>query len=111
MTHTKKTIQPPYLKAGERADDLIWELEDDSIKAIVCSRGGYGAIHLLERIPFEYYQQHPKWIVGHGDITILRNLLFGTFSSIKYDLQYGSVEPCEVNIATQKLMKENDDFA
>ena len=43
--------------------------------------------------------------------TILRNLLFGTFSSIKYDLQYGSVEPCEVNIATQKLMKENDDFA
>jgi muramoyltetrapeptide carboxypeptidase LdcA involved in peptidoglycan recycling len=33
--------------ADERAADLMWALEDDSIKAIVCSRGGYGTIHLL----------------------------------------------------------------
>ena len=57
--------------ADERAADVIWALEDDSIKAIVCSRGGYGSIHLLERIPLEYYQQHPKWIIGHGDISFL----------------------------------------
>ena len=57
--------------ANERAADLIWALEDDSIKAVVCSRGGYGSIHLLNRIPTECYQQHPKWIIGHGDITIL----------------------------------------
>ena len=57
--------------ADERAADVIWALEDDSIKAIVCSRGGYGTIHLLNRVPPEYYQQHPKWIVGHGDISIL----------------------------------------
>ena len=127
MTQGKKTIQPPYLKPGdkvalvspaywvpqeaillaaeiiaswglqpvlgphtnnlnvnayagtadERAADLIWALEDDSIKAIVCSRGGYGSIHLLERIPLEYYQRHPKWIVGHGDITILLYAIAG----------------------------------
>ena len=57
--------------ADERAADLLWALEDDSIKAIVCSRGGYGSIHLLNRIPIEYYQQHPKWLIGHGDITML----------------------------------------
>lgn len=57
--------------ADERAEDLIWALEDDSIKAILCSRGGYGTIHLLNRIPLEYYQQHPKWIIGHGDISVL----------------------------------------
>lgn len=57
--------------ANERAADLIWALEDDSIKAVVCSRGGYGSIHLLNRIATECYQQHPKWIIGHGDITIL----------------------------------------
>ena len=57
--------------ADERADDLLWALEDDTIKAVVCSRGGYGSIHLLNRIPQELFQQHPKWIVGHGDITIL----------------------------------------
>lgn len=37
--------------ADERAADLLWALEDDSIKAILCSRGGYGSIHLLNRIP------------------------------------------------------------
>ena len=57
--------------ADERATDLLWALEDDTIKAIICSRGGYGSIHLLNRIPQEYYHQHPKWIIGHGDITIL----------------------------------------
>ena len=57
--------------ADERAEDLIWALEDDTIKAIVCSRGGYGTLHLLNRIPVEYYQQHPKWIIGHGDISVL----------------------------------------
>ena len=57
--------------ADERAADLLWALEDDTIKAVICSRGGYGSIHLLNRIPVECYQQQPKWLVGHGDITML----------------------------------------
>jgi muramoyltetrapeptide carboxypeptidase len=57
--------------AEERAADLLWALEDDSIKAIFCSRGGYGSIHLLDRIPLEDYRKHPKWLMGHGDITTL----------------------------------------
>lgn len=63
--------------ADERAADLLWALEDDSIKAIMCSRGGYGSIHLLNRIPLECYQQHPKWIIGHGDVTILLYTIVG----------------------------------
>lgn len=57
--------------ADERAADMLWALEDDSVKAIVCSRGGYGSIHLLNRIPMECFLQHPKWLLGHGDITTL----------------------------------------
>ena len=57
--------------ADERAADIIWALEDDSIKAIICTRGGYGSIHLLNRIPLKLYQKHPKWLIGHGDITTL----------------------------------------
>jgi muramoyltetrapeptide carboxypeptidase len=63
--------------ADERAADLLWALEDDTIKAIVSSRGGYGAIHLLNRIPQERYQQHPKWFIGHGDITTLLYTIVG----------------------------------
>ena len=57
--------------ADERAADLTWALEDDSIKAIVCSRGGYGSIHLLNRVALDLFKQHPKWLIGHGDITML----------------------------------------
>ena len=57
--------------ADERAADLLWALEDDTIKAIFCSRGGYGSMHLLNRIPMEIFRQHPKWLIGHGDITML----------------------------------------
>ena len=57
--------------ADERAADMLWALEDNSVKAIVCSRGGYGSIHLLNRIPMECFLQHPKWLLGHGDITTL----------------------------------------
>lgn len=57
--------------ADERAADLRWAFEDESIKAVVCSRGGYGSIHLLNRLALELYHQHPKWLIGHGDITVL----------------------------------------
>ena len=63
--------------ADERAADLLWALEDDTIKAVVCSRGGYGTIHLLNRIPQECFQQHPKWFIGHGDITTLLYAIVG----------------------------------
>ena len=64
--------------ADERAADLLWALEDDSVKAIICTRGGYGTIHLLNRIPTESYRQHPKWLIGHGDITTLLNTVAGS---------------------------------
>ena len=64
--------------ADERATDILWALEDDSIKAILCSRGGYGSIHLLDRIPLEDYRKHPKWLIGHGDITTLIYTIAGS---------------------------------
>ena len=63
--------------ADERAADLKWALEDNTIKAVFCSRGGYGSDHLLNRIPQECFQQHPKWLIGHGDITVLLYAMAG----------------------------------
>ena len=57
--------------ANQRAKDLLWALEDEDIKAIVCSRGGYGCLHLLNRVPLQRYAKNPKWLIGHGDITVL----------------------------------------
>lgn len=70
--HTNNLTVKAYAgTADERAADLQWALEDDSIKAIFCSRGGYGSIHLLNRISQDLTVTHPKWLIGHGDITIL----------------------------------------
>ncbi len=57
--------------ADQRADDLRWALEQDDIKAIICTRGGYGCAHLLDRIPLSSFKNNPKWLVGYGDITCL----------------------------------------
>ena len=64
--------------ADERAADLIWAFEDDTIKAVICSRGGYGSDHLLNRVPQECFKQHPKWLIGHGDTTFLLYAVLGT---------------------------------
>lgn len=57
--------------AEERLADLHWALQDPDIKAIVCMRGGYGALHLVEGIPMSEMTAHPKWIIGYSDITTL----------------------------------------
>ena len=67
----KQDVEAYAGTAKDRAADLRWALENDDIKAIICSRGGYGSIHLLTRISLALYNQHPKWLIGHGDITIL----------------------------------------
>lgn len=55
----------------QRAESLEWALENRSIKALICARGGYGAIHLLEHIPMKAFRKHPKWLVGYSDVTTL----------------------------------------
>jgi muramoyltetrapeptide carboxypeptidase len=57
----------------ERADDLQTMLDDKDIRAIICARGGYGTIRIIDRINFNVFEQHPKWIVGYSDITALHS--------------------------------------
>ncbi len=56
---------------AQRAEDLLWALKDDSIKAIICTRGGYGAIQMLPKVDIRELRRHPKWIVGYSDVTAM----------------------------------------
>lgn len=56
---------------SERLCDLQNSLDDKSIKAILCSRGGYGLIRILDKIDFSNFLKNPKWIIGFSDITNL----------------------------------------
>ena len=59
--------------ADDRAADLLWALRDTTIKAIMCSRGGDGAVQVLRRIPLREFRRHPKWLIGFSDITALHS--------------------------------------
>ena len=59
----------------ERCADLRWALEDPEIKAIVCTRGGYGSSMLLDPMTYKDFKRHPKWIVGYSDITALHSAM------------------------------------
>lgn len=55
----------------ERADELNALLRRDDLDAIVCLRGGYGLLRLLDRIDYEAARAHPKLVVGYSDVTAL----------------------------------------
>ena len=59
--------------ADERASDLLWALRDSTVRAIMCSRGGDGAVQVLRRIPLSEFRSHPKWLLGFSDITALHS--------------------------------------
>lgn len=78
-----KPVLAPYA-AGEhgtyagtvehRLHDLQAALDDPDARAILCSRGGYGAVHLVGRLDFTRFRQSPKWLLGFSDITALHNV-------------------------------------
>jgi muramoyltetrapeptide carboxypeptidase len=60
----------------ERLQDLQQMLDDESIKAILCARGGYGTGRIIDRLHFKKFKEHPKWIIGFSDITALHSHIY-----------------------------------
>jgi len=55
---------------AERRDEFQAMLNDNSIKAILCGRGGYGVSRIIDELDFSRFKKHPKWIIGFSDITV-----------------------------------------
>lgn len=58
---------------AQRTASLQKALDDPNCKAIICARGGYGTIQLIDALDFTQFKQQPKWIVGYSDVTVLHN--------------------------------------
>ncbi len=56
---------------AERLEDLQRMLDDPSIKAVLCARGGYGTSRIIDQLSFRRFRRHPKWLIGYSDITVL----------------------------------------
>lgn len=58
----------------QRAGDFQVAMDNEEIKAIFCSRGGYGVVHFIDQLDFTRFAQSPKWLIGFSDISALHSL-------------------------------------
>ncbi len=77
-----KTVIGKYSFAGhnqfagsdeQRAQDFQEMLDNREIKAIFCSRGGYGSVRIIDKLDFSQFINWPKWIAGFSDITVFHS--------------------------------------
>ncbi|HLP05040.1 MAG TPA: LD-carboxypeptidase [Paludibacter sp.] len=59
----------------QRVADLQQALDNPQVKAILCSRGGYGLANIIDSLDFGAFVRSPKWLVGFSDITILHSVI------------------------------------
>jgi muramoyltetrapeptide carboxypeptidase len=59
----------------QRTADLQSMIDNDAIKAILCARGGYGTVQIIDSIDFSNLRNNSKWIVGYSDVTVLHSHL------------------------------------
>jgi muramoyltetrapeptide carboxypeptidase len=57
----------------ERKIDFQEMLDDKNIKAILCARGGYGVVRIIDKLDFKKFKAYPKWIIGFSDVAILHS--------------------------------------
>lgn len=57
----------------QRAADFQHLIDNPNIKAVICARGGYGSVRMVDLINWENFKQHPKWVIGFSDVTVLHN--------------------------------------
>jgi muramoyltetrapeptide carboxypeptidase len=69
--HVFSTDGPFAGSDDERLHDLQKVTDDPSVKAVLCSRGGYGMSRIIDRLDYSALKKHPKWYVGYSDITSL----------------------------------------
>lgn len=59
-----------------RLSDWLTAFQDSEIDAILCTRGGYGCVHLVAQTPLTIVRENPKWVVGFSDVSALHALMW-----------------------------------
>lgn len=87
----------------QRIDELMSFIQDDSIDAIICGRGGYGVMRILDRIDYDVIRNNPKIILGFSDITALLNSIYAKSGVVSY---HGPVASSSFNSYTISNIKD-----
>lgn len=68
----------------EKIEDLHNAFLDKEVNAIICARGGYGAIRLINKIDYDIIKNNPKIFCGYSDITALSIMILKNAGLITY---------------------------
>ena len=90
---------------AERLADLQAHINNPSIKAILCARGGYGTMRLLDGLDLSSLKQYPKWICGFSDITVLLSQLQGAGEQCIHSLMPSVWPSLGCDASTETLRK------
>ncbi|MFT3910151.1 MAG: LD-carboxypeptidase [Ferruginibacter sp.] len=85
----------------ERLTDMQQMLDDASIKAIMCARGGYGAVRIIDKLDFTKFIQNPKWIIGFSDITVIHSHISSNYHIAGIHSKMCNSFPDDWNLAEQ----------
>ncbi|RIK78332.1 MAG: LD-carboxypeptidase [Planctomycetota bacterium] len=58
-----------------RADEMMEAFADPEVDAVLCVRGGYGVMRILDRLDYALIRQNPKAVLGFSDVTALHAAL------------------------------------
>ncbi len=64
----------------ERRADMQQMLDDKNIRAIMCARGGYGIVRIIDKLSFKKFSTNPKWIIGFSDITVMHSHIHAKYN-------------------------------
>ena len=81
----------------QRTSDFQAALDNKSIKAIWCARGGYGTMRIIDNLNYEKFKENPKWIIGYSDITAIHNDIHNENSQSIHGMMCKSLEEVNIN--------------
>lgn len=94
----------------ERLEDLQYAINDTAATAVLCARGGYGTVRLLDKLNLDAFSRYPKWLVGFSDVTALHSYVnskgIATVHGVMPRYYFGSNrQPGQSLISLMKLLR------
>ena len=95
----------------ERCADFQWGLDSPEIKAILCTRGGYGCVRIVNQLNWDRFIANPKWIIGFSDVTVFHQKVNRLgYQSIHGIMPLGFSEGTEASRQTMKQALFGDSY-
>ncbi len=83
----------------ERRLDMQEMMDDKNIKAILCARGGYGIVRIIDQLSYKKLSAHPKWLIGFSDITVMHSHLHANYNIASLHSKMCNSFPSDWNLA------------